>query len=233
MDHKAHFIANPQANWAAITHTGDKFAIPSARSPVARTPPTRAPAMFQPFFAKLCPVSGRRPAGLRSGPQVSTALALALSVPALLGIPPQALARGDWAALVSGFQARGIAVRSDHPRCAERDLEGLYLRGRREVVVCPRGDRSITLRHEGWHLVQTLCLAGRPWVAPETVARLLGRRDRREVEMLVPPAQWHREAEARVMARLAPERYFEQWDRACAGRLSPPPASPDPPVSSR
>jgi len=189
--------------------------------------------MFQPFFAKLCPGSGRRPAGLRSGPQVSTALALALSVPALPGFPLQALARGDWAALVSGFQTRGIAVRSDHPRCAERDLEGLYVRGRREVVVCPRGDRSITLRHEGWHGAQTLCLAGRPWLAPETVARLLGRRDRREVEMLVPPAQWHREAEARVMARLAPERYFEQWDRACAGRLSPPPASPDPPVSNR
>ena len=189
--------------------------------------------MFQPFFAKLCTGSGRRPAGLRSGPQVSTALALALSVPAPPGFPPPALARGDWAALVAGFQARGIAVRSDHPRCAERDLEGLYVRGRREVVVCPRGDRSITLRHEGWHLVQTLCLAGRPWVAPETVVRLLGRRDRREVEMLVPPAQWHREAEARIMARLAPERYFEQWDRACAGRLSPPPASPDPPASSR
>jgi hypothetical protein len=189
--------------------------------------------MFQLFFAIFRADFGGRPAGLRSRPQVSMALALALSVPALLGIPPQALARGDWAALVSGVQTRGITVRSDHPRCAERDLEGLYLRGQREVVVCPRGDRSITLRHEGWHLVQTLCLAGRPWLDPAAVQRQLGRRDRREVQALVPPAQWQREAEARVMARLTPDRYFEQWDRACAGRLSPPPASPDPPASSR
>jgi hypothetical protein len=158
------------------------------------------------------------------------ALGLTLSWPGSL---QPALAGGDWAALVAGFQARGIAVRSDHPRCAERDLEGLYVRGRREVVVCPRGDRSLTLRHEGWHGAQALCLGGRPWLAPETVARLLGRRDRREIERLVPPPQRPREAEARVMARLAPERYFQAWDQACAGRLSPPPASPDPPASTR
>jgi hypothetical protein len=164
--------------------------------------------------------------------QAAEAVALGLAL-SLLGSHQPAMAGGDWAALVAGFQARGIAVRSDHPRCAERGLEGLYVRGRREVVVCLRGDRSLTLRHEGWHGAQALCLGGRPWLAPETVARLLGRRDRREIQMLVPPPQWPREAEARVMARLATERYFEAWDQACAGRLSPPPASPDPPASTR
>jgi hypothetical protein len=147
---------------------------------------------------------------------------------------PLPLASGSaWRELLVGFQARGVAVLSDHPRCAEPNLEGLYVRGRREVVVCQRGDPTITLRHEGWHLVQSLCLAGRAWLPADTVARQLGRRDRREMESLVPPSQWPREAEARVMARLAPGAYFQQLDQACGGRLSPPPASPDPPGSSR
>jgi hypothetical protein len=186
--------------------------------------------MFQAFFAQFSADSGAAPAIRRPPGAVAAVLTLSLSLQTL---PPQALARTPWNVLLAGFQARGISVRSDHPRCAERDLEGLYVRGRREVVVCARGDRSITLRHEAWHLAQTLCLAGRPWLDPATVQRQLGRRDQREVERLVPPAQWQREAEARVMARLTPDRYFEQWDRACAGRLSPPPASPDPPASSR
>jgi hypothetical protein len=152
---------------------------------------------------------------------------LALITPLLLA------AGGTWQQLLTGFQARGVAVRSEHPRCNEPGLEGLYVRGQRAVIVCRRGDPSITLRHEGWHLVQTLCLAGRPWLAPESVARQLGRRDRRELEVLVPRSQWLREAEARVMARLAPDAYFLQLDRACGERLSPPPASPDPPASSR
>ncbi|MFM7264669.1 MAG: hypothetical protein ACKOZW_03565 [Cyanobium sp.] len=166
----------------------------------------------------------------------SASRALLLALPLALSLPvqaPPALASTSWEALLAAFAARGVTVRGDHPRCAERNLEGLYLRGRREVVVCPRGERSLTLRHEAWHLAQTLCLAGRPWLDPAAVQRHLGRRDQRELERLVPPSQWPREAEARVMARLAPDPYFEQWDRACAGRLSPPPASPDPPASSR
>jgi len=194
--------------------------------------------MFQLFFGNSCARSGGAPADLSqalrvpAGAMGATAALTSLALGAH-ALPPPALARTPWEALLTGFAARGITVRSDHPRCAERDLEGLYVRGRREVVVCPRGDRSLTLRHEAWHLAQTLCLAGQPWLDPATVQRQLGRRDRREVERLVPPPQWPREAEARVMARLTPDRYFEQWDRACAGRLSPPPASPDRPASSR
>jgi hypothetical protein len=109
----------------------------------------------------------------------------------------------------------------------------LYVRGRREVVVCPRGNQLETLLHEGWHAVQSLCLREKPLLALDTLLPRLGRRDRLELQVLYRPERWQREAEARVMARLAPERYFEQWDRACAGRLSPPPASPDPPASSR
>ncbi len=155
-------------------------------------------------------------------------------LPGLAVVAPLLLASGGtWQELLAGFQARGVAVLGEHRRCTEPGLEGLYVRGSRAVVVCRRGDPTITLRHEGWHLVQSLCLAGRPWLPPDTVARQLGRRDRREMERLVPPSQWPREAEARVMARLAPGPYFQQLDQACGERLSPPPASPDPPGSSR
>ena len=172
------------------------------------------------FFSKLA-ASGP------AGPTARHLPGVAVVAPLLLG------AGGAWQELLAGFQARGVTVLGDHRRCAEAGLEGLYVRGSRVVVVCRRGDPTITLRHEGWHLVQSLCLGGRAWLPADTVARQLGRRDRREMELLVPPSQWSREAEARVMARLAPAPYFQQLDRACGARLSPPPASPDRPVSSR
>lgn len=168
---------------------------------------------------------------LASSGQTSPA---AWHLPGLAVVAPLLLASGGtWQELLAGFQARGVAVLSDHRRCSEPGLEGLYVRGSRAVVVCRRGDPTITLRHEGWHLVQSLCLGARPWLPSNTVARQLGRRDRRELELLVPRSQWPREAEARVMARLTPGPYFQQLDRACGERLSPPPASPDQPGSSR
>jgi hypothetical protein len=163
----------------------------------------------------------------RTGPAAQRLPGLAVVAPLLLA------SGGTWQELLAGFQARGVAVLGHHPRCAEPGLEGLYVRGSRAVVVCRRGDPTITLRHEGWHLVQSLCLGGLPWLPADTVAHQLGRRDRREMELLVPRSQWPREAEARVMARLAPGPYFQQLDRACGERLSPPPAIPDRPGSSR
>jgi hypothetical protein len=122
-----------------------------------------------------------------------------------------------WQQLQAAFAERGVAVVSDHPRCRERDLDGLYVRGRREVVVCERGDRVHTLRHEGWHLVQSLCLGDRPWLGSEEIARRLSRQDRRELQLLVRPEQWPREAEARVMAQLPNAAYLDHLDRACSG----------------
>lgn len=133
--------------------------------------------------------------------------------------------RAAWAAVLAGFQQRGVAVVNHHPRCAEPNLDGLYVRGRREVVVCPRGEPSTTLRHEGWHLVQSLCLSERPWLETAQIERLLSRDDRRELQALVAPERRHREAEARVMARQPPSAYLQAMDRACAGRL---PFSPQP-----
>jgi len=121
--------------------------------------------------------------------------------------------------LVAGFASRGVKVVTDHPRCNEATLEGLYVRGSREVVVCQRGDQSYTLRHEGWHLVQTLCLASTPWLTTDEIERGLTGQDRRELVAFVSRESWPREAEARVMAQLKPKPFFEAIDQACSTRL--------------
>jgi hypothetical protein len=121
--------------------------------------------------------------------------------------------------LVSGFESRGVKVVNDHPRCSEATLEGLYVRGSREVVVCRRGDQSNTLRHEGWHLVQTLCLASTPWLTTDEIERGLTGQDRKELLVFVNRDSWPREAEARVMAQLTPKLFFEAVDRACSTPL--------------
>ena len=121
--------------------------------------------------------------------------------------------------LMGGFESRGVKVVTDHPRCTEATLEGLYVRGSREVVVCQRGDQSNTLRHEGWHLVQTLCLASTPWLTTEEIERGLTGQDRKELVVFVSRDSWQREAEARVMAQLKPKLFFEAVDRSCSARL--------------
>ena len=119
--------------------------------------------------------------------------------------------------LVGGFESRGVKVVTD-PRCSEPTLEGLYVRGSRDVVVCQRGDQSNTLRHEGWHLVQTMCLVSTPWLTTEEIERGLTAQDRKELVVFVSRNSWPREAEVRVMAQLKPKRNFEEVDRACATR---------------
>jgi hypothetical protein len=169
---------------------------------------------------------------IRGGPTSTLAL-LAFLLPLPFSLP-RAAPRTDptaWRLLATGFQERGVIVLEHHPRCSKPDLFGLYVRGRREVVVCPRGDRSLTLRHEGWHLVQSLCLSGTPWLPAPGLEARLSRTDRRELQWLVSPAQRQREAEARLMAQLAPADYLAALDQACAGRL--PPGQPGEPSPAR
>jgi len=123
------------------------------------------------------------------------------------------------AELVTGFESRGVRVVTDHPRCNEATLEGLYVRGSREVVVCRRGDQGNTLRHEGWHLVQTLCLGNTPWLTTDEIERGLTDQDRKELVAFVRRENWPREAEARVMAQLKPKPFFDAVDQACSTRL--------------
>ena len=124
-----------------------------------------------------------------------------------------------WQELLAAFTARGVSVSSDHPRCQEPNLDGLYLRGRRSVVVCERNDRALTLRHEGWHLVQSLCLQGRNWLTAEAIEQGLNRRDRQELQALVAPERWQREAEARTMANRPQAAYLQAFLEACGDRL--------------
>ena len=64
--------------------------------------------------------------------------------------PLGANARGDGLQeAIAAFEQRGFVIRQEHPRCAEPQLFGLYVRGRREVVVCPRGNQLETLLHAG------------------------------------------------------------------------------------
>ena len=122
---------------------------------------------------------------------------------------------------IAGFEQRGFVIRREHPRCAEPQLFGLYVRGRREVVVCPRGNQLETLLHEGWHAVQSLCLRGTPLLGSDALLHQLGRRDRRELQLLYRPDQWPREAEARLMARERLDSYLQALDRACTAAEAP------------
>ncbi|MBW0167734.1 MAG: hypothetical protein KXJ49_09565 [Vulcanococcus sp.] len=124
-----------------------------------------------------------------------------------------------WEQLVAEFNLRGVVVSSDHPRCQEPNLYGLYVRGSQTVVVCNRGDRSTTLRHEGWHLVQSLCLEGRAWLQTDAIERGLNTNDRAELQTLVQPERWQREAEARVMAKRSVSDYLQAMNEACRARL--------------
>jgi hypothetical protein len=138
----------------------------------------------------------------------------------LLGVvllqPLGANARGDkLQEAIAAFEQRGFVIRREHPRCAEPQLFGLYVRGRREVVVCPRGNQLETLLHEGWHAVQSLCLREKPLLGLDTLLPRLGRRDRLELQVLYRPERWQREAEARMMAREPLGSYLQALDRAC------------------
>jgi len=124
---------------------------------------------------------------------------------------------------IAAFEQRGFVIRREHPRCAEPQLFGLYVRGRREVVVCPRGNQLETLLHEGWHAVQSLCLREKPLLGLDELLPRLGRRDRLELQVLYRPERWQREAEARVMAREPLNRYLQTLDQACTAAV---PAAP-------
>ena len=152
---------------------------------------------------------------LISGPLL---LAFILNLPFLRPAAPRTDHRA-WLELVAAFQARGVDVSSEHPRCREPNLDGLYVRGQRRVVVCERGDRALTLRHEGWHLAQSLCLLDAHWLSDDDIAKALSRQDRLELDALVQPERRRREAEARAMANLPQVHYLEVLEQACLKRL--------------
>jgi hypothetical protein len=143
----------------------------------------------------------------------------------LLTSPWAAAARESFETVRQQFVARSVTVVSDHPRCNERNLFGLYVRGSRQVIVCRRGDQANTLLHEGWHLAQARCLKGISYLGEEWLKAELSWRDRRDLDALYKTEQWRREAEARYMANQPVERYFAAFDALCTADARPRPTN--------
>ena len=141
---------------------------------------------------------------------------------------------GTFNAMVTTFQNYGFEVVGNHPRCVqEPNLFGLYLRGTRRIVVCPRGNQLDTLMHEGWHAVQARCRKGKPLLTEQFLRANLSRADLRDIDALYSAKSWHREAEARAMAAQQIPLYMAHLDSSCgaptaAGGIAQPPAGTQP-----
>lgn len=164
--------------------------------------------------------------GLPAGPLArGVILAAALTTPlaSLLSPPAQASRAADFQAMVATFRQYGFEVVGNHSRCMqEPNLFGLYMRGTRRIVVCPRGNQLDTLMHEGWHAVQARCRKGKPLLTDAFLRANLSPADRRDIDALYSAKSWHREAEARVMATQKLPLYQAHLASSCG---APPPAS--------
>ena len=163
--------------------------------------------------------------------------ALLMAAPlALASLPLRAANQaGTFNAMVNTFQNYGFEVVGNHPRCVqEPNLFGLYLRGTRRIVICPRGNQLDTLMHEGWHAVQARCRKGKPLLTEQFLRANLSRADLRDIDALYSAKSWHREAEARAMAAQQIPLYLSHLESSCgapaaAGGIAQPPAGTQPP----
>jgi hypothetical protein len=154
---------------------------------------------------------------------------------ALASLPLKAANQaGTFNAMVNTFQNYGFEVVGNHPRCVqEPNLFGLYLRGTRRIVICPRGNQLDTLMHEGWHAVQARCRKGKPLLTEQFLRANLSRADLRDIDALYSAKSWHREAEARAMAAQQIPLYMAHMESSCgapaaAGGIAQPPAATQP-----
>lgn len=140
-------------------------------------------------------------------------------------VPASAAARFDANAfntLVQTFRNYGFEVVGSHERCrSEPNLFGLYIRGSRRIVVCPRGNQLDTLMHEGWHGVQARCRKGAPLLSNAYLRANLSRADLRDIDALYTDKSWHREAEARAMAIQKLPLYMAHLESSCAAIVGP------------
>jgi hypothetical protein len=176
------------------------------------------------------------------GPRAATArlrqalAAVLMAAPLTLASLPLRAANqaGAFNAMVLTFQNYGFEVVGNHPRCIqEPNLFGLYIRGTRRIVVCPRGNQLDTLMHEGWHAVQARCRKGKPLLTEQFLRANLSRADLRDIDALYSAKSWHREAEARAMAAQQIPLYMSHLESSCgappaAGGIAQPPAVSQP-----
>jgi len=143
-------------------------------------------------------------------------------LPTLAGWPAHASRNDEFAAMVETFRRYGFEVVGTHQRCLlEPNLFGLYLRGTRRIVVCPRGNQLDTLMHEGWHAVQARCRRGKPLLTDDFLRANLSPADRRDIDALYSAKSWHREAEARVMATQKLPLYQAHLASSCGALPAP------------
>ena len=181
----------------------------------------------------VAPRSPRIAAATRLGQALRTML---ISAPVALASLPVGAANqaGSFNAMVTTFQNYGFEVVGNHPRCfQERNLFGLYIRGTRRIVICPRGNQLDTLMHEGWHAVQARCRRGQPLLTEQFLRANLSRADLRDIDALYSAKSWHREAEARAMAAQQIPLYMAHLESSCgtppaAGGIAKPPAGSQP-----
>ena len=160
---------------------------------------------------------------MRSGRTISPLLGL---LAAASTTPALAFNQANFNGMVTTFRNYGFEVVSTHQRCLmEPNLFGLYLRGTRRIVVCPRGNQLDTLMHEGWHAVQARCRKGKPLLTEQYLRANLSRADLRDIDALYSAKSWHREAEARAMAAQQIPLYMSHLEASCgaaqAGAVSP------------
>ena len=181
-------------------------------------------------------------ASLRPAPWAATARlgqalrAVLMAAPLVLASLPLRASNqaGTFNAMVLTFQNYGFEVVGNHPRCVqEPNLFGLYIRGTRRIVVCPRGNQLDTLMHEGWHAVQARCRRGKPLLTEQFLRANLSRADLRDIDALYSAKSWHREAEARVMAAQQIPLYMSHLESSCgappaSGGIAQPPAGTPP-----
>lgn len=164
---------------------------------------------------------------MRRGRPISPLLGLLAAASAS---PALASNQANFNAMVDTFRTYGFEVVSTHQRCLlEPNLFGLYLRGTRRIVVCPRGNQLDTLMHEGWHAVQARCRKGKPLLTEQYLRANLSRADLRDIDALYSAKSWHREAEARAMAAQQIPLYMSHLEASCgappaAGGIAQPPA---------
>jgi hypothetical protein len=182
-------------------------------------------------------VAAPRPVSMAATARLGQALgAVLMAAPLALASLPVRAANdpGAFNAMVATFQTYGFEVVGNHPRCIqERNLFGLYIRGTRRIVICPRGNQLDTLMHEGWHAVQARCRRGKPLLTEQFLRANLSRADLRDIDALYSAKSWHREAEARAMAAQQIPLYMSHLESSCGtpaagGGVAQPPAGNQP-----
>ena len=117
--------------------------------------------------------------------------------------------------------ARVFWMRMNTGTCAQRGLLGVYDLRKRTVFMCQQRLRSSseplidTLKHEGWHAVQSICNGWRPVLGDHKIRALLSQSDKEILRESYDESQHRMEAEARAIENVPTEAYLRGVDHYC------------------